>query len=108
MLAENVPNGDMPVADWLALDRTEALVVDMREHDEFAGGRIPNAINAAPAAARTATPSCRRIGRSGAAAGFGQRAYFATRFLAQHGYRSQDLSGGYTTYQAFRAAGRTP
>ena len=58
MLAENVLNGDMPVADWLALDRTEALMVDMREPD-FAGGRIPNAINAAPAAARTATPSCR-------------------------------------------------
>jgi len=35
----------------------------------------------------------------------GQRAYFATRFLAQHGYRARNLSGGYTTYQAFRAVG---
>jgi rhodanese-related sulfurtransferase len=33
--------------------------------------------------------------------GVGQRAYFATRFLMQHGYRSRNLSGGYTTYQAF-------
>ena len=45
MLAENVLNGDMPVADWLALDRTDALLVDVREPDEFAGGHIPNAIN---------------------------------------------------------------
>ena len=45
MLAENVLNGDMPVADWLVLDRTDALLVDVREPDEFAGGHIPNAIN---------------------------------------------------------------
>ena len=45
MLAENVLNGDMPVADWLALDRTDALLLDVREPDEFAGGHIPNAIN---------------------------------------------------------------
>jgi hypothetical protein len=34
--------------------------------------------------------------------------YFATRFLMQHGYRSRNLSGGYTTYQAFSAVGRNP
>jgi rhodanese-related sulfurtransferase len=45
MLAENVLNGDMPVADWLALDRTDALLVDVREPDEFTGGHMPNAIN---------------------------------------------------------------
>ena len=45
MLAENVLNGDMPVADWLALDRTDALLVDVREPDEFAGGDIPNAMH---------------------------------------------------------------
>jgi rhodanese-related sulfurtransferase len=38
----------------------------------------------------------------------GQRAYYATRFLAQHGFRPRNLSGGYTTWQAFEAAkGRT-
>ena len=35
MLAENVLNGDMPVADWLELDRTDALLLDVREPDEF-------------------------------------------------------------------------
>jgi rhodanese-related sulfurtransferase len=38
--------------------------------------------------------------------GVGQRAYYATRFLAQHGYRSRNMSGGYPTYKALRAAGR--
>ena len=34
--------------------------------------------------------------------GVGQRAYFASRFLAQHGYRSRNLSGGMATSRGFR------
>ena len=40
--------------------------------------------------------------------GVGQRAYYATRFLAQHGYRARNLSGGYATYLARRDAGLAP
>ena len=107
MLAENVLNGDMPVADWLELDRTDALLVDVREPDEFAGGHIPNAINLPLSQMRdryAELPTNREIWTC---CGVGQRAYFATRFLAQHGYRSRNLSGGYTTYQAFSAVGQT-
>jgi NADPH-dependent 2,4-dienoyl-CoA reductase/sulfur reductase-like enzyme/rhodanese-related sulfurtransferase len=108
MLAENVLNGNMPVADWLELRRTEALLLDVREPDEFAGGHIPNAINLPLSQMRhryAGLPTNRDIWTY---CGVGQRAYFATRFLAQHGYRSRNLSGGYTTYQAFRAIGGTP
>jgi len=38
----------------------------------------------------------------------GQRAYFAARFLTQRGYRARNLSGGYTTYKALRAAHLVP
>jgi rhodanese-related sulfurtransferase len=108
MLAENVLNGDMPVADWLALDRTDALLLDVREPDEFAGGHIPNATNLPLSQMRdryAELPTNREIWTY---CGVGQRAYFATRFLALHGYRSQNLSGGYATYKAFTAVGRTP
>ena len=108
MLAENVLNGDMPVADWRELDRTDALLVDVREPDEFACGHIPNAINLPLSQMRdryAALPVNRDIWTC---CGVGQRAYFAARFLAQHGYRSRNLSGGYTTYLAFCAAGQTP
>ena len=108
MLAENVLNGDMPVADWLELDRAGALLVDVREPDEFASGHIPNAINLPLSRMRdryAELPTNRDIWTY---CGVGQRAYFATRFLAQHGYRSRNLSGGYTTYQAFRAVGGKP
>jgi hypothetical protein len=38
----------------------------------------------------------------------GQRGYYATRFLLQHGYDAANLSGGYATYRALRAVGLAP
>src|SRR4029078_12078888 len=103
MLAQNVLNGDMPVADWLALDSTEALLGDVLEPDEFAGGHMPNAINLPLSQMRdryAELPTHREIWTC---CGVGQRAYFAPRLLLQHGYRSRNLSGVYTMYQAFNA-----
>jgi len=54
MLGENVLNGDMPVADWSELEQTDALLLDVREVDEFSRGHIPKAIN--PAALAAALP----------------------------------------------------
>ena len=44
-LAENVLNGDMPVADRQEIDRLDQLLLDVREPGEFAAGHVPNAIN---------------------------------------------------------------
>jgi NADPH-dependent 2,4-dienoyl-CoA reductase/sulfur reductase-like enzyme/rhodanese-related sulfurtransferase len=107
MLAENILNGDMPVADWLALGRGDEFLLDVREPDEFAAGHIPNAVNLPLSQLRdryAELPTNREIWIS---CGVGQRAYYATRFLAQHGYRARNLSGGYATYTAFRNAGLT-
>jgi len=106
MLAENVLNGDMPVADWLALG-SDVLLLDVRDPDEFAAGHIPGAVNLPLSQLRdryAELPQNRDIWIS---CGVGQRAYYATRFLAQHGYRAWNLSGGYATYTAFRDAGLT-
>lgn len=108
MLAENVLNGDMPVADWRELERTDALLLDVREPDEFAAGHIPHAINVPLSQMRSRYVELPRDRDIWLCCGVGQRAYYATRFLAQHGYRSRNLSGGYTTYKAFRAAGLAP
>ena len=104
MLAENVLNGDMPVADWLEMDRTGALLLDVREPDEFAGGHVPNAINLPLSQLRYRHGELPKDRDIWICCGVGQRGYYATRFLAQHGYRSLNLSGGYTTYMAFKAA----
>ena len=104
MLAENVLSGDMPVADWLALDRTDAVLLDVREPEEFAGGHIPHTINLPLSELRARYGELAKDREIWICCGVGQRAYYATRFLAQHGYRARNLSGGYTTYRALQAA----
>jgi len=104
MLAENVLNGDMPLAEWQEIGKTEALIVDVREPGEFAAGHIPASLNLPLSQMRqryAELPKDREIWLS---CGVGQRAYYATRFLAQHGYRARNLSGGYATYTALLAA----
>jgi len=108
MLAQNVLNGDMPVADWLELDRTDALLLDVREPDEFACGHVPNAINLPLSQLRSRYVELPKDRDIWVCCAVGQRAYFAARFLTQHGYRSLNLSGGYTTYKALKAAGLAP
>lgn len=103
MLAQNVLNGDMPLADWLELDSTDALLVDVREPDEFADGHIPNAINLPLSQMRDRNAELPKNRQIWTYCRVGLRGYFATRFLAQHGYQSRNLSGGYTTYQASQA-----
>ena len=108
MLAENVLNGDMPLADWSELDRTDALLLDVREGDEFSRGHIPKAINLPLSQLRARYVELPKDRDIWVCCAVGQRGYFATRFLTQHGYRSQNLSGGYTTYRALKAAGLAP
>jgi rhodanese-related sulfurtransferase len=108
MLAENVLNGDMPVADWPELGQTGALLLDVREPDEFAEGHVPRAINVPLSQMRARYAELPRDREIWTCCRVGQRAYYATRFLAQHGYRARNLSGGYMTYQALKGAGLAP
>ena len=104
MLAENVLNGDMPVADWSKLSRADALLLDVREAEEFAGGHIPNAINLPLSQLRARYLELPKDRDLWLCCAVGQRGYYATRFLTQRGYRCWNLSGGYTTYRALKGA----
>ncbi|HTM07701.1 MAG TPA: FAD-dependent oxidoreductase [Verrucomicrobiae bacterium] len=108
MLAQNVLSGDMPVADWSELDRTDALLVDVREPDEFGRGHIPKAINLPLSQLRSRCAELPKGRDIWVYCAVGQRAYFAARFLSQRGYRPRNLSGGYTTYTALKAAAMMP
>lgn len=101
MLAENVLAGDMPVAEWRDLAHTDALLLDVREPEEFACGHIPGCVNLPLSQMRDRYRELPQDREIWICCGVGQRAYFASRFLAQHGYRTRNLSGGYETYQTF-------
>jgi hypothetical protein len=68
MLAENVLNGDMAVADWLELGRTEALLLDVREGDEFSRGTYPRRSTCRSHSCVPVTSSCQRIATPGSTA----------------------------------------
>lgn len=105
MLAVNVLSGDMPVADWNALDTTAAFLLDVREPAEYAAGHIPGAVNIPLGELRARHAELPVDREIWASCGVGQRAYFAVRFLNQAGHRARNLSGGYTTYRALVRAG---
>jgi NADPH-dependent 2,4-dienoyl-CoA reductase/sulfur reductase-like enzyme/rhodanese-related sulfurtransferase len=104
MIATNHLDGHMPLADWRVVETGERLVVDVREPDEFAAGHVAGAVNVPLSAMRE---RWRELpdGPLACCCGVGQRAYYAVRFLAQHGRDAANLSGGYATYRALTAAG---
>ena len=104
MIATNHLEGDMPLGDWRRLGTGEQLVVDVREPDEFAAGHVPGAINLPLSQLRRWYGELPRDRTLAVYCQVGQRGYYAVRFLLQHAYRAANLSGGWTTYQAFRAA----
>lgn len=72
----------MPVTDWLAIGRSDALILGVREPAEFAAGPLPGALNLPLSQLRehyAGLPKDRDIWIS---CGVGQRAYYAARFLA--------------------------
>jgi rhodanese-related sulfurtransferase len=108
MLAVNALNGDMPLADWEAVPPADALLVDVREGDEWDAGHVPGAVHLPLSELRERHGELPRERELWLYCAAGQRGYYATRFLAQHGYRARNLSGGYTTWRAFDAAKGLP
>jgi NADPH-dependent 2,4-dienoyl-CoA reductase/sulfur reductase-like enzyme/rhodanese-related sulfurtransferase len=107
MIAQNVLRGDMPLADWEAIGESEVLLVDVRDADEFAKGHPAGALNLPLPQLRERHAELPEDRPIWVCCVVGQRGYYATRFLAQKGYRPFNLSGGYKTYEALKRAGLT-
>jgi len=105
MSAANMVRGDAPVASWQKLGSNGFFLLDVRDPDEYEQGHIPGAKNIPLGELRgrlQELPKEREIRLYCAA---GQRGYYATRLLAQHGFHAQNLPGGYQTYLSFQSAG---
>jgi rhodanese-related sulfurtransferase len=98
MIAGNVLRGDLPLAPWEELPRTGALILDVREREEFAAGHIDGAVNLPLSELRQRVPELPQDREIWVNCAVGQRSYYALRFLLQSGYRARNLSGGYLTY----------
>jgi rhodanese-related sulfurtransferase len=105
MIAANALRGDMPVADWSGIGRTSAVLLDVREPDEFARGHLEGAVNLPLSELRRRIDEVPRGRELWVYCAAGQRAYYAQRLLMQRGLDVKNLSGGFTTYTMMREAG---
>lgn len=105
MMAANALRGDMPLAEWSEVHRTHAVLLDVREPDEFARGHLEGALNLPLSELRRRIQEVPRGRELWVYCAAGQRAYFAQRLLMQLGLDAKNLSGGFTTYTMMREAG---
>jgi NADPH-dependent 2,4-dienoyl-CoA reductase/sulfur reductase-like enzyme/rhodanese-related sulfurtransferase len=108
MIASNNLRGDLPLADWKAVPPDTALLVDVRDPEEFAAGHIPGAVNLPLNQVRHRLAELPKEREIWLYCGVGQRAYYATRALLQNGFQVKNLPGGFQTYQLVAAAGMIP
>ncbi len=105
MMAVNALGGDMPLADWSQLRDTDALLLDVREPEEFARGHLAGALHIPLNQLRRRLAELPRDRELWVYCAAGQRGYFAQRLLLQSGYRVKNLSGGYLTWLRLSEAG---
>lgn len=105
MIAANTLRGDLQNASWTSLATNGFLLLDVRDADEFASGHIPTAKNIPLPQLRKRMGELQKEREIRLYCGVGQRAYYASRLLKQHGYRAKNFSGGYKTYLSCRDAG---
>ena len=104
MIAANSLRGDLPLADWKELLPDAALLVDVRDPDEFEEGHIAGAINLPLNELRARLGELPRDRELWLYCRVGQRGYYAARLLMQHGFKVKNLPGGYLTYDLIEAA----
>ncbi len=102
-VAENVLSGisDVVYPDSIPDD---AVILDVREAEEYALGSIPGAINIPLGTLRSRLAELDRTKLIVTFCQVGLRGYLAERILKQHGFRAADLSGGWLTWQMYHPA----
>ncbi len=92
MIAADVLSGDMPLSHWR--EAMNEFLLDVREPMELAVESVPNAINIPLGQIRDRLNELPRDREIHVICRSGQRAYYATRILLQHGFNAKTISGG--------------
>ena len=92
MVAADVLIGDMPLSHWA--EAKGHFLLDVREPVELAVESVPEAINIPLGQLRARLGELPRDHEIHVICRSGQRAYYATRILLQHGFNAKIISGG--------------
>ncbi|MDY6855886.1 MAG: FAD-dependent oxidoreductase [Thermodesulfobacteriota bacterium] len=101
MVAANTLRGDAPIAHWEDIRDSNAIIIDVRDPDEFEDGAVQDAINIPLSELRQRIDELPRDQEIFIYCAIGQRSYYATRILHLNGFKVRNLSGGKKTYMAF-------
>ena len=104
MVAANALRGDMPLTHWTEVLEREALILDVREPQEFSTGHADNAVNIPLHTLRARLHELPRDKEIAVCCAAGQRSYIATRILCQNGFTAKNISGGIRIYNTKRKA----
>ena len=92
MVAADVLRGDMPISHWHETDN--GMILDVREPVELAVENFEGAVNIPLGQLRARLDELPRDKTVQVVCRSGQRAYYATRLLLQHGFDARNVSGG--------------
>lgn len=92
MVAADVLRDDMPISHWHETDN--GMILDVREPVELAVENVEGAVNIPLGQLRTRLDELPRDKTVQVVCRSGQRAYYATRLLLQHGFDARNVSGG--------------
>jgi NADPH-dependent 2,4-dienoyl-CoA reductase/sulfur reductase-like enzyme/rhodanese-related sulfurtransferase len=92
MVAADVVRGDMPLVHWDATDG--AFLLDVRQPVELVVEKVPGAVNIPLPQLRARLGELPKDREIHVICRSAQRAYYATRVLAQHGFKARNISGG--------------
>ncbi len=101
MVGADVMRGDMSLSHWRADD--EAFLLDVREGVELAVEQVPGTINIPLGQLRSRLDELPRDREIHVVCRSGQRAYYATRILVQHGFDAKVRAGGMLSHAILAA-----
>ena len=101
MVAAGVLGGDMPLSHWHEMG--EGMILDVRDAFELAVENVEGAVNIPLGQLRSRLDELPRDQTIHVFCRSGQRSYYATRLLLQHGFDVRNISGGTLarTYSSF-------
>ncbi|MBR9981698.1 MAG: FAD-dependent oxidoreductase [Desulfatitalea sp.] len=98
MIAANVLRGDAPLAHWEHLDDSDALILDVRDAEEYNQDHLDDAMHVPLDQLRQRVETLPRDREIWTYCFVGQRSYYAARALSQYGFKVRNISGGFKTY----------
>ncbi|MHB8962487.1 MAG: DsrE/DsrF/DrsH-like family protein [Saccharofermentanales bacterium] len=101
--AENILEDKVKIFHWHdvdTIDREKATILDVRTKYEFENGNIHGSVNIPVDSLRKRISELDKSKPVYILCQIGLRGYIASRILAQHGFESYNLSGGYRLYSS--------